>query len=120
MTVRFNEQVLRWGLGILQPATPDDVCHFLNAAFPAAGKLPSVTDIHLVLEGWVEAEQVARVHTKLKLYSLTARGNHSMSTALRRNRDKVRLFLLKDAHAAKVSGSGEWPGSLAGVPPAVS
>lgn len=118
MTIRFNDHLLLWGIAVLQPASAADVLRFIKMMFPDAGKLPGVKDVRPTIDRWVEGGQLSRVHGKSRLYSVTAKGNHLMPVTLRRARDKARLFLLKEAHLAKVKASGEAPKRLAGDSPA--
>lgn len=118
MTVRFNDRLLLWGIAVLQPASAADVLRFIKMVFPDAGKLPAVKDVRPTVDRWVEGGQLSRVHGKSRLYSVTAKGNHLMPVTLRRARDKARLFLLKEAHVAKVTVSGDAPKRLAGDSPA--
>lgn len=118
MTVRFNDHLLLWGIAVLQPASATDVLRFVKMVFPDTGKLPAVKDVRPTIDRWVEGGQLSRVHAKSRLYSVTAKGNHLMPVTLRRARDKARLFLLKEAHVAKVKASGDTPKRLAGDSPA--
>lgn len=120
MTVRFNDRLLLWSFAVLQPASPGDVLRFVRMIFPEVGEVPAVKDVQPTVDRWVEEGYVVRVYGRSKLYSLTAKGNHLMPIALRRTRDRARVFLLKDARAAKVSMSGDALERLAGVSPAVN
>ena len=120
MTVRLNDRLLLWGLAVLQPASPGDVLRFIRMIFPEVSDVPAVKDVQPTVDRWVEEGNVIRVYGRSKLYSLTAKGNHLMPIALRRTRDRARVFLLKEARAAKVSMSGDAPQRLAGASPAVN
>ena len=118
MTVRFNDQLVLWAIGVLQPATVDEALRFMSMVFKDLGPLPEVQDVQPTVDRWVEGGQLIRVHARPKLYSVTAKGNHLMSVRLRRSRDKARIFLLKEARLTKVQSSGDALKRLAGDSPA--
>lgn len=119
MKARFNEELLLWAIATLQPASISDALLFLECIFPDVRPLPSVKELEPLIESWREEGYLARVHGKSRLYSATNRANDKLPFRLRRYRDKVRLFLLKAAHDARLTTSGEAQQGTAGASPAI-
>lgn len=117
MKVSFNIDLLLWTIGVLQPASASDVLKFIAYIYPEIQPLPLVKDIEQILFGLRNAGLVYRVHGKSRLYSLTYEGSTKIPIKLRRHRDKVRLFLLKDTRKCNIILSGEDNKGLVGVPP---
>jgi retron-type reverse transcriptase len=117
MKIRFNNDLLLWAVGVIQPTTANNVRNFISEIFPHINNLPNVADISEALELWRENRIVARVHGKSRFYSITYEGQSRLSISLRRYRDQARLFLLKKARSARISSSGEQNQKLAGGSP---
>ncbi len=117
MIVKFNEDILIWAIGVLQPASASDALKFISYIYPEIKPLPLVKEIEQVLSGFRDHGIVARVHGKSRLYSLTYAGNAKLSVKLRRHRDKARLFLLRDARKCNIVMSGEEKKESVGVSP---
>ena len=120
MRIRFNEELLLWAIGIVQPATIRDALTMLSEVLPDVVPLPKIKELEPLISQWRDQGYIARVHGRSRFYSLTARGSHSLPIRLRRQRDKSRLFLLKAARGAKVFKSGEAQQKLAGDSPSVN
>ena len=119
MKVRFNEELLLWAIGVLQPASVGDAIAFIREIFPEVQSLPRIKDLDPVVSRWLDGRYIIRVHGKSRLYSLSYIGNHRLSIPLRRHRDKTRLFLLKSARDVRFAVSGEAQKGMAGASPAV-
>lgn len=119
MKTKLNEELFLWAVGVLQPATAKNVIDLIVEMFPEIRPLPTVSEVESRFNTWRESGLLARVHGKSRYYSLTYEGQSHLSVPLRRYKDQVRLFLLKDARNAKVTLSGEATQELAGVSPAV-
>ena len=117
MKVNFNEDILIWAIGVLQPASASDALKFISHIYPEIRPLPLVKEIEQVLSRFRDLGFVARVHGKSRLYSLTYAGNTKISVKLRRHRDKARLFLLKDTRKCNIVMSGEEKKELVGDSP---
>jgi RNA-directed DNA polymerase len=115
----FNRELLSWALGVLQPASASDVLKLIDEMYPEISELPKVHEINKIFTQWKEKGQIARVHGKSRLFSLTSRGNDKLSPKLRRHRDKSRLFLLKSARFDSLGLSGVAGRNLAGDSPAL-
>ena len=102
MKVNFNEDILIWAIGVLQPASASDALKFISHIYPEIRPLPLVKEIEQVISRFRDVGFVARVHGKSRLYSLTYAGNTKISVKLRRHRDKARLFLLKDTRKCNI------------------
>lgn len=119
MRARFNEELLLWAIATLQPASVSDALLFIGAIFPDVRPLPTVRELEPLIETWRKDGYLIRVHAKSRLYSVTSRANEKLPIRLRRYRDRVRLFLLKDAHNARLEVSGETQQGTAGASPAI-
>lgn len=119
MRAKFNEDLLLWAVGVLQPATAKNAIDFVAELFPEVRPLPSVGEIEIKFKDWREAGFLARVHGKSRYFSLTYEGQFRLSVPLRRYKDQVRLFLLKEAKNGRFSKSGEQTQELVGDAPAV-
>lgn len=117
MKVKFNEQLLLWALGVIQPACARDIVSFISEIYPHVPSLPELTEIESYFSGWRDAGIIERVHAKSRYYSLSYQGDLKLSRSLRKLRDRARLFLLKKARNAKIITSGEEVQELTGVSP---
>jgi retron-type reverse transcriptase len=107
-------------VGVLQPTSAREVYAFVNTVFRSGGKLPPVDDFEDFLRGQLQSGHVLQVRQGPEaLYSLTLHGNHYLPLKIRKLRDKLRMYLLRDAHRRRVIRSpGETDEGLAGVSPA--
>ncbi len=115
----LNENIILWGISVLQPASAGDVISFLAAIYPEVNPLPKVHEIEKILEGWKNDGYLIRVHGKSRLYSITYKANKKLTVRLRRNRDKARLFLLKAVRNANKDVSGDRERDSVGVSPTI-
>jgi retron-type reverse transcriptase len=108
-------------LGVLQPASAAEIRVFLSTVFRDGGTLPSVSDFENFLDEQAKDRRVLIVYRNTpRLYSLTLHGNHYLPLSIRKLRDKLRMYLLRDAHRRRFFGSrGETDEGLAGDSPAV-
>ena len=119
MPARFNEKLLLWLVGVIQPATAQQLQTVLSKIFTDMTLLPSTNDLEEHLKTLNRSRLVAKIITEdNRLYSLTSLGNLRFPIALKRHRDKARLFLLKQARSGRFFMSGEHVGELAGGAPA--
>jgi len=107
MKVNFNEDILLWAIGVLQPASASDALKFISYIYPEIKPLPLVKEIEQVFSRFKDYGIITRVHGKSRLYSITYEGNAKLSVKLRRHRDKARLFLLRDTRKCNIVMSGE-------------
>ena len=117
MKIIFNEDILLWSIGVLQPASASDALKFISYIYPEIKPLPLVKEIEQILSRFKDRGIIARVHGKSRLYSITYAGNAKISAKLRRHRDKARLFLLRDTRRCNMSMSVEEKKKLVGDPP---
>lgn len=120
MKARFNNELLLWSIATLQPVSVGDALLFIDAIFPEIGPLPNINEFDPLIKSWCEEGYLVRVHGKSRLYSVSNKANEKMPIRLRRYRDRVRIFLLKSAHDARLELSGDAQQELAGDSPAVS
>lgn len=120
MTQILNAPTIMIALGVLQPASALEVVGFLRVMLSDAGALPEPDDI---LEFLKERElgghvlRVARADDGRSSYSLTLAGHRYLTVGQRRVRDKLRFYLLRDAHRARFRGSDGEAQRLVGVSP---
>lgn len=121
MSVKINKTLLVWCLGVLQPISAKGLKRFLQKMYPDASKLITIDEIENYLKKLLSVGFVALVHKSPHYYySLTQRGNLLLSKDLRYNRDKARLFLLKQACLISRNKSGVKAQNLAGASPALN
>ncbi len=117
MSIKFNDQLLLWGLGVIQPASPGEIIGFLQLVYPAVEQWPENKVLGDIFNNWLEKQYVIRLNKKYELYSLTTSANHRMDVKLRRQRDKARITLLRAAYDASLNESEEVEQDLDGVSP---
>jgi retron-type reverse transcriptase len=107
MTVRVNPQLIMLSLGIIQPADPSAVAKFLSLSL--LQNSPPIKEEVLIplFERWLAEGLIVKVHVKWKLFSLSSKGNHSLTREMRHLRDNTRLFLLKEARDGTLAQLGE-------------
>lgn len=105
MSKKFNEKLLLWGLGVIQPATPGEVVSFLGLVYPQVDQWPSPTTLDSIFANWLEDALVVRLNKKHQLFALTSRANVRLDVKLRRQRDKARITLLRSIYDATLLSS---------------
>lgn len=110
----INPQVTLLAVGILQPVTAQELVGFIRTTFNNAGTIPGERDLRRFLESQESASKIASFKWNgRRLYSLTAGGSLYLLPEQRRLRDKLRAYLLRDAHRRRIVGSRTGP--LAGL-----
>lgn len=107
MSVRFNNDLALWSLGVLQPASSAEVLRFISGMYPDAALSISKGVIDQALAELQSQGHILCVHEEAKLYSLTFTANRRLPKLLRAKRDAARLFLMKRRRDAKFASSGE-------------
>lgn len=100
-----NYKLLIWGLSVIQPATPNEVLNYLTSTLNDNGLLPEVKKMVHYFELLDQRGYIYQVSKRNKLYSLTFRGNERLTPALKRLRDKIRLFMLDNCHSTSKLGA---------------
>ena len=113
----LNRELVLWALGVIQPASSQDIKTFLSSMYTDSGPLPSLRDFELELERMHRFGWIAQVSKKYELFSLTEKGNHRFPRKLRHLRDKSRLVLLHAAKNDRFWESEETVQELSGVSP---
>lgn len=114
----FNQQLLLWTIGVLQPVSLAEIHAYWAVIFKDAGRLPDVELLKKLCGEQLKDVRIIRVDRKNNLYSLTERGNLFMSQERRYARDRARLFLLKETRKDRVQKLREESASgLGGVAP---
>jgi len=117
MSLKFNDQLLFWGLGVIQPASPGEIIEFLKLVYPDVEQWPDKKILANIFNNWLDRRYVIRLNKKYQLYSLTAFGNQRMDVKLRRQRDKARITLLRAAYDASLRRSEDVEQESDGVSP---
>lgn len=100
-----NYRLLVWGLSIIQPASPHEVLNYLNIVLKDDGFLPNKEKVEYYFESLYQIGYIQQVSKRNNLYSITPRGNERLSPALKKLRDKVRIFFLDKCHSvSKLKG----------------
>lgn len=99
-----NYKLLIWGLSVIQPATPNEVLNYLSSTLNDNGLLPEVEKMIHYFELLDQLGYIHQVSKRNNLYSLTPRGNERLTPALKRLRDKIRLFMLDNCHSTSKLG----------------
>ena len=107
MTVRFNDTLALWAVGVLQPATAEDVRLLILAMYPEASTFVAPEIVTAALRALEHSNCILRVQTTAGFYSATRTGNARFTKALRVTRDSARLFLMRTQRADRVRPSGE-------------
>ena len=113
MAVRLNPQTFLLSLGIVQPASPAEVAHFIEQSLLRGNSKVDFSELTILFERWKTDGLIHRTHARENLYSLSASGNHSLSKEMRHLRDRTRLFLLKDLRNGNIVGPEEAKSELA-------
>lgn len=100
MTIRVNSSLVRLALASIQPANAEAVRQFVQDALGSEELVFDLRHVNELIENWENTGDVACVHKRYRLYSLTKQGDSKLSKPERRLRDKTRLFLLKDLRAS--------------------
>ncbi len=120
MTQILNPNSVMVALGVLQPATTFEIIGFLRTMLPNAGELPGPDDILAFLkerEAVGHVLRVVRSDDHPSQYALTLAGHRYLTVGQRRVRDKLRFYLLRDAHRARFRLSDEGAKRLVGASP---
>lgn len=99
-----NYKLLIWGLSVIQPATPNEVLNYLSSTLNDNGLLPEVERMVHYFELLDRLCYIHQVSKRNNLYSLTPRGNERLTPALKRLRDKIRLFMLDNCYSTSKLG----------------
>lgn len=105
MSIRFNDQLLLWALGVIQPATPLEAIEFLRLLYPDVEQWPDERMLNQIFDEWLELRYIHRLNKKYQLFALTSVANLKMDWKLRRRRDKARLTLLREIYDASLCKS---------------
>ncbi|HGJ4480573.1 TPA: hypothetical protein ACJGPC_004722, partial [Salmonella enterica subsp. diarizonae] len=98
MTLSIRRDILSWAIAVIQPATISDIYNFLTSVLKDKDAMPSRDAIVIEVLALIELNDIARVSQKPTRYSITAKGNNRLNKRLRHLRDRMRLFLLKNAY----------------------
>lgn len=105
MKAGFDYDWALWALGVIQPASPEECIKAILSILNSAGHLPSVDQLQDKFDQWETQKKIKLVHKDHSLYSLTENGNRSIPDGLRKQRDRVRIGLMKAQYHANVKAS---------------
>ncbi|MBL7556537.1 MAG: retron St85 family RNA-directed DNA polymerase [Bdellovibrionaceae bacterium] len=105
MSIKFNDQLLFYGLGVIQPATPFEVIEFLRLIYPDITQWPDEEMLNQTFSEWLRLHYVIILNKEYHLLSLTSVANLRMDWKLRKLRDKARLTLLRELYDASLNRS---------------
>jgi len=101
----YNHKLFLWGLSVIQPATPGEVFSYISIILRDNGLLPNDERNNEYFKWLDDAGYLHNVSKKNNLYSLSSNGNEQLSSNLKKNRDKVRIYLLdKTRVISKIEG----------------
>ncbi len=119
MSIRFNEKIMLWGLGVVQPATPNEIIAFLRLAYPDVENWPTNDELDSIVDEWLERRYAVEINKKYRMLSLTTIGNQAMDYRLRMHRDKARVTLLRAVYDANLFSSEVAEQDSDGVSPSI-
>ena len=103
MKVVFNRNTFLWAIGVLQPVSAPEIRAYLAMVLDDAGSLPSTEEIQRFCLDQANQKRLVRVSRGPDLFSLSLLGSQSLPDALRKSRDKSRIYLLRDAYRSKIA-----------------
>jgi len=113
----FNNDLLLISLGVIQPASVEEVLAFLKILFPEVDHWPGKDVAEARFFELRELRYLIEV--RKGFYSLTLLANSRMDVKYKRLRDKIRLSLLRDVYDASLHRSEAGVQDLVGVSPTV-
>ena len=117
----INPRATLFALGIVQPAIPIEVRGIFKTMLEPAGRIPSAEEYEEFLRQELRLGRVIGFEWEGEfLYSLSTNGHQYLSIELRKLRDKLRAYLLKDVFRhKKATPRDDVNKELAGASPAV-
>jgi hypothetical protein len=100
MTVVVNRINLLWMIGVMQPISVTELLEYIHRVL-GEGAVPSVDELIDFCQTETKRGNLLRVKRGPDLYSLTSSGNARLSAEQHKSRDAQRVFLLRQARAAK-------------------
>ena len=98
----LNLQSLIWLIGVMQPVSAIELASHLEISFGSDIETPDKDVIQRFCMEQVRQKCLIRVDRDPDAFSLTSKGNESLSRKHRFARDKVRIYLLKQARGRRV------------------
>lgn len=97
-----NNLILLWALAVLQPASEKEVVNYIKYLLPEySDAIPSIKETENIFRKWKKEGIIYLVHKKPYLYSMTTLGNVVLPKKWRHEKDKTRLFLLKECRSGR-------------------
>lgn len=119
MRNRFNTRLFLWGLGVIQPATLEEVVAFLHLIYPEVSQWPEGDVLNALENNLLNKQYIFPSHKKLGMYALTTHANHNLDVKIRRSRDKARISLLNATYDASLKASEVVEQELDGASPSI-
>ena len=115
MNSELNHKTFIWALGVIQPATPNEVQNFVIEMLL---KQPiKEFDIETTVKKLLDESFIRCVSKKNKLYSITHEGDEFLGNKLRALKDKERLYLLKSLRNVSFANKGASERNTGGASP---
>ncbi|MGW7676754.1 retron St85 family RNA-directed DNA polymerase [Shewanella sp. S23-S33] len=115
MSSELNLKTFIWGLGVIQPATPNEVQHFIIQMLLKQSN--KEFDIEKTVEKLITDGLIRCVSKRNKLYSITHEGDDFLGNQLRALKDKERLYLLKSVRDVSFVDKGASERNMGGASP---
>lgn len=115
MSSELNLKAFVWGIGVIQPATPEEVQNFINQVL--LKQRTTEFDLQLTTFKLLEEGYIRCVSKRNKLYSITHEGDEYLGNKLRALKDKERLYLLKSTRDVSFNSKGASERNMGGVSP---
>ncbi|BFL83922.1 hypothetical protein LFREDSHE_23720 [Shewanella baltica] len=115
MSSELNLKTFIWGLGVIQPATPNEVQHFIIQMLLKQSN--KEFDIEKTVEKLINDGLIRCVSKRNKLYSITHEGDDFLGNQLRALKDKERLYLLKSVRDVSFVDKGASERNMGGASP---
>lgn len=107
MALAINRDIIAWALAVIQPASISELRGFLVYALKDESVVPDSNVIADEVRELVELNDVHKVAIKPARYSLTRKGEQRLHKKIRHLRDRMRLFLMKNASYSRFYVSSE-------------
>ena len=103
----INPKTVLWAIGVLQPVSAKELQSYFKRVLIDAGRMPDIKEFRHFCLAASDSGQLVRINGRPDLFALTLRGNRYLSNSQRKSRDRLRIFLLRDARKGRLRTSRE-------------
>ena len=103
----INRKTVLWAIGVLQPVSAKELRNYFQRVLIDAGHMPDTKRFRHFCLAASDSGQLIRINGRPELFALTLRGNRYLSNSQRKSRDRLRIFLLRDARKGRLRTSRE-------------